>query len=161
VKKRVRRLDPRRRAATLRAQIARHDRLYYQRDRPEISDATYDELVEELRSIERAHPELVTPDSPTQRVGGAPATGFQRVRHSAPMLSLHSTSDPQEVAHFHAQLRALSPNLISSCNPSWMAFRSSWYTSKAGSRAPQRAGTERMGRTLRRMCVCYGPYLRA
>ncbi|HSL69570.1 MAG TPA: NAD-dependent DNA ligase LigA, partial [Longimicrobiales bacterium] len=88
------------RIAALRAEIARHDRLYYELDRPEISDAAYDRLTARLRQLERQHPELVTPESPTQRVAGAPSAVFRRVRHAAPMLSLESTSDPDVVSRF-------------------------------------------------------------
>ena len=73
-----------RRIARLRRDIRRHDRLYYVEARPEISDAAYDALVHELADLERRFPELVTPDSPTQRVAGAPA--FRPVEHRAAML---------------------------------------------------------------------------
>ena len=80
--------------ADLRREIATHDRRYYVEAKPVISDAAYDELYRELRELETAHPELVTPDSPTQRVGGAPSKGFQQVRHIAPMLSLEKIEPP-------------------------------------------------------------------
>ena len=67
----------------LRNELHRHDRLYYVEARPEIGDADYDALYRELDALERAHPESVTPDSPTQRVGGAPLTTFRQVRHAA------------------------------------------------------------------------------
>jgi len=72
----------------LREKIRRHEFLYYLADDPEISDAAFDKLMNRLKEIEAAHPELVTPDSPTVRVGGAPREGFQTVRHARPMLSL-------------------------------------------------------------------------
>ncbi len=74
------------RAEQLRAELRRHEHLYYVLDAPEITDAAYDALMNELKRIEAAHPELLTPDSPTQRVGGKPAEGFRKVRHSRPML---------------------------------------------------------------------------
>lgn len=77
-----------RRAATLREQINRHSHLYYVEARPAISDREFDELYRELQDLEARYPELVTPDSPTQRVGGEPAKGFRSVRHQVPMLSL-------------------------------------------------------------------------
>lgn len=80
--------DPRARLDSLRQQIEGHDRRYYVEARPTISDADYDALFRELREIEAAHPELVTPDSPTQRVGGKSSSGFAQVRHALPMLSL-------------------------------------------------------------------------
>jgi DNA ligase (NAD+) len=76
------------RIAELRAAITEHDRRYYVEARPTVSDAEYDALYRELKELEAAHPELVTPDSPTQRVGGKPSTGFRQVRHAVPMLSL-------------------------------------------------------------------------
>lgn len=90
----------RERAEALRAQIRRNDYLYYVLDRPEISDAAYDRLYAELASLERAHPELVTSDSPTQRVAGVPLPSFPEVRHLAPMLSLESTTDLDELPRF-------------------------------------------------------------
>ena len=74
------------RAARLRAEIARHNHAYYVLDNPTIPDAEYDRLFRELQALEQAHPELITSDSPTQRVGGAPLPQFEQVRHSAPML---------------------------------------------------------------------------
>ena len=72
----------------LRAELVRHEYLYYVKDEPEISDAEYDKLMNRLKELEAAHPELATPDSPTVRVGGAPREGFQTVSHARPMLSL-------------------------------------------------------------------------
>jgi DNA ligase (NAD+) len=80
--------DIRARLSSLRQEIEEHNRRYYDAARPTISDAEYDALFRELRELEAAHPELITPDSPTQRVGEKPATGFQQVRHAVPMLSL-------------------------------------------------------------------------
>jgi len=72
----------------LAAEIRRHDTLYYVEARPEISDYNYDQLYQELQDIESKHPELITPQSPTQRVAGKPSEGFKRVVHKVPMLSL-------------------------------------------------------------------------
>ncbi|HUN75370.1 MAG TPA: NAD-dependent DNA ligase LigA [Steroidobacteraceae bacterium] len=88
------------RVAELRRQIARHDRLYYELDSPEVSDAEYDRLMQELRTLERSHPELISPDSPTQRVGVAPSGKFPKVRHSVPMLSLANGLTPEDVTAF-------------------------------------------------------------
>ena len=82
------------RIAKLRREITEHDRLYYVEAKPTISDAAYDALYRELRELEAAHPELVTPDSPTQRVGGAPSKGFRQVRHALPMRSLEKIEPP-------------------------------------------------------------------
>ncbi|MHB8816882.1 MAG: NAD-dependent DNA ligase LigA [Steroidobacteraceae bacterium] len=93
------------RAAELRTQIAHHDRQYHELDRPEISDGDYDALVGELRALEREHPELITPDSPTQRVGAAPSGKFPKVRHAVPMLSLANGFTPEDVAGFLDRVR--------------------------------------------------------
>ena len=85
------------RAQQLRKEIAKHDRLYYERDDPEISDTEYDDLLRELREIEEANPELVTPDSPTQRVSGAPLEKFGHVTHAEPMLSLGNARNEDEL----------------------------------------------------------------
>ncbi|MGH9623985.1 MAG: NAD-dependent DNA ligase LigA, partial [Bryobacteraceae bacterium] len=81
--------------------------LYYVLDRPEISDAAFDRMIRELRDLETAHPELLTPDSPTQRVGGKPREGFVRVAHSSPMLSLDNALNEQELREFDTRVRAL------------------------------------------------------
>lgn len=88
---------PRARAEQLREQIARHRRKYFVDDAPEISDAEYDELERELRAIEAEHPELVTPDSSTLRVGGEPSDAFVNVRHRTPLLSLDNAYSEDEL----------------------------------------------------------------
>jgi DNA ligase (NAD+) len=92
--------EARARVEELRALIARHDYLYYVMDRPEISDAEYDELVRELGRLEQRFPELITPASPTQRVGGAPGALFAPVEHVEPMLSLDNAFSREELAAF-------------------------------------------------------------
>jgi DNA ligase (NAD+) len=93
----------------LRREIERHEHLYYVLDRPEISDSGYDALVGELRQLEALHPELVTPDSPTQRVGGKPREGFVKIRHSTPMLSLDNALNDGELRDFDRRVRELLP----------------------------------------------------
>ena len=88
---------PAARAAGLREEIGRHARLYYVEDRPELADAEYDALIRELISLEEAHPEIVTPDSPTQRVGGLPVGELPNVRHEIPLLSLENAYTPEEL----------------------------------------------------------------
>jgi DNA ligase (NAD+) len=100
-----------RRAAELRDELRRHEHLYYVLDAPEISDAQYDALMNELKGIEAAHPELLTPDSPTQRVGGKPAEGFKKVRHSRPMLSLDNAYNAEELAAWDARVHELAGSL--------------------------------------------------
>jgi DNA ligase (NAD+) len=85
------------RAEKLRSLIAHHDHRYYVLDDPEISDPEYDDLLRELQQLEGKHPELLTPDSPTQRVGGKPAEGFKQVEHPEPMLSLANARDEEEL----------------------------------------------------------------
>src|SRR6187402_2877603 len=76
------------RAARLRQELEEHNRRYYDEAAPTVSDAEYDALFRELRALEDEHPELITPDSPTRRVGGKATAGFKQVRHAVPMLSL-------------------------------------------------------------------------
>src|SRR5262249_12674016 len=100
------RKSPAARAAELRREIARHDHLYHVEGRPEISDAEYDALFQELKALESEHPDLVTPESPTQRVG-APlpeGEGFPTVAHSVPMLSIDSLFANEEVREFEARV---------------------------------------------------------
>lgn len=90
----------------LRAELRHHEHLYYVLDAPEITDAQYDALMQELRALEDAHPELVTPDSPTQRVGGRPKEGFAKVPHSRPMLSLDNAYSEGELREWDQRVRA-------------------------------------------------------
>jgi DNA ligase (NAD+) len=94
----------RERAAELRREIAHHDRRYYVLDDPEVSDERYDELFAELRRLEDENPELRTPDSPTQRVGGVPLDRFEQLRHREPMLSLGTVRSPEEFAAWETRL---------------------------------------------------------
>lgn len=105
-----------RRVAELRRDIGRHDRLYYQQARPEISDAEYDALRRELAELEARFPELVRPGSPTQRVAGTPAGPFRRVEHRVAMLSLDSVSRVEQVRAFEAQVRRGLPGV----DPGWV-----------------------------------------
>ncbi|MFH1115856.1 MAG: NAD-dependent DNA ligase LigA, partial [Pseudomonadota bacterium] len=89
----------------LRRQIRRHDHLYYVLDNPEISDSDYDGLYRQLEEIERAYPSLVTADSPTQRVGGAPLDKFNQAQHAEPMLSLSNVFDENELFEFDQRVR--------------------------------------------------------
>jgi len=94
-----------RRAAELRELINHHNYLYYVLDAPEIPDAEYDRLLRELQELERKYPELVTPDSPTQRVGAEPVKAFGEVRHEVPMLSLDNAFSDEELAEFDRRVR--------------------------------------------------------
>ena len=91
----------------LREQIRYHNRRYYVEDAPVISDAEYDALYSELEGLEAEHPELVTADSPTQRVGGEPLEGFEEVRHTVPMLSLSNARKTEELLEWDARVRRL------------------------------------------------------
>jgi DNA ligase (NAD+) len=101
----VKRADAERRLRRLRAEIRHHDYLYHVKDRPEIADDAYDALFAELKALEVAFPDLVTPDSPTQRVGGTVFDRFPTVPHTAPMLSLDSDRDEAAVRRFDDRLR--------------------------------------------------------
>ena len=97
------------RISALRREIGRHDRLYYEQAKPEISDREYDALYRELVDLERAHPELLTPDSPSQKVGGRPQGAFAQVRHLVPMQSLDNTYSAGEIGDFVERLQRLLP----------------------------------------------------
>lgn len=99
--------DPKGRIETLRREIDRHNYLYYVLNRPEIGDGQYDALMRELRDLEEQHPELVTPDSPTQRIGAEPAQGFAEVQHPVPMLSLSNAFDDAEFMAWHNRVAGL------------------------------------------------------
>ncbi|MHC5538071.1 NAD-dependent DNA ligase LigA [Singulisphaera rosea] len=94
-----------REVAELRAEIEAHNRLYYLDAAPIISDRDYDRLMERLQSLEAAHPELISPESPTQRVGGAPLAAFETVTHSVPMLSIDNTYNYDEIREWDARVR--------------------------------------------------------
>src|SRR5438445_12424095 len=94
----------------LREEIRKHDRLYYEEAAPIISDREYDRLYEELVDLETQFPDLVTLDSPTQRVGGKPLKAFEQVSHLIPMLSLDNTYSEEEVANFYKRITRLLPN---------------------------------------------------
>ncbi len=91
-------------AASLRQQLERANRAYYELDAPEISDEEYDRLFRRLQEIERDHPDLATPDSPTRRVGGAPAEYLPKVRHGVPMLSLDNAFTAEELRAWHERM---------------------------------------------------------
>ena len=97
------------RISLLRREIGRHDRLYYEQAKPEISDREYDALYRELVDLERAHPDLLTPDSPSQKVGGRPQGAFAQVRHLVPMQSLDNTYSAEEIGDFVERLQRLLP----------------------------------------------------
>jgi len=98
-------MTPAKRADALREEIRRHEELYYIEAAPELSDAAFDALMNELKAIETAHPELLTPDSPTQRVGGRPTEGFETVEHVQPMLSLDNAYDEVDLRAFDERVR--------------------------------------------------------
>jgi len=93
---------------SLREKIRHHEYLYYVLDQPEISDAEFDKLMKQLKDLESEHPDLLTPDSPTQRVGGKPREGFVKVAHSSPMLSLDNTYSEEELRGWERRVHELS-----------------------------------------------------
>ena len=90
---------------SLRQQIRQHDELYYQKQKPSISDAEYDKLFRELKALEEAHPELLTPDSPTQKVSGKVQKGFKKITHQTPLLSLDNVFDSEGLKQFDKRIR--------------------------------------------------------
>src|SRR4051812_11380327 len=95
--------DVNRELASLRSELHRHNRLYYVEATPEISDRAYDQLMERLQAIEAEHPELITADSPTQRVGGEPLDAFRTVHHVVPMLSIENTYSHGDIREWDAR----------------------------------------------------------
>jgi len=94
--------------AVLREKIRHHEHLYYVLDQPAISDAEFDDLMRELQRLEREHPDLIAPDSPTQRVGGKPKEGFPKVAHSRPMLSIDNVTSEEELREWDRRVHALA-----------------------------------------------------
>src|SRR5213594_1512547 len=113
--KREKAIDPAVRVEELREQIRRHERAYYVLDQPEVSDAEYDALFLELRRIEHERPDLLTSDSPTQRVGGEATGQFAKVRHRSPMLSLQNAFDEAEIRAFDKRVRAAVGDKVAYC----------------------------------------------
>src|SRR5688572_21534258 len=98
---------PAQRIKQLRDEINHHNHLYYAEARPQITDREFDKLLVELIELEREHPELITPDSPTQRVGGDVQTELKPVRHAVPMMSIDNTYNEDEVRAFDERVRKL------------------------------------------------------
>ena len=103
------RSTPAHQIATLRDELRHHEHLYYVLDAPVLTDAQYDERMNRLKALEAEHPDLLTPDSPTQRVGGKPANGFSKVPHSRPMLSLDNAYNPDDLRAWDTRVRAALP----------------------------------------------------
>src|SRR6201993_2522963 len=100
--------DVEKKIETLREKIRHHEYLYYVLDNPEISDQDFDRLMQQLKDLETENPSLITPDSPTQRVGGKTREGFVKVRHSSPMLSLDNTYSEEELRGWERRVHELS-----------------------------------------------------
>src|SRR6185503_3042843 len=98
------------RISELRAEIAKHNRRYYEEAAPTISDREYDALYRELIDLEKQFPKLATPDSPTQQIGDKPLKAFAQITHRVPMLSLDNTYSEEEVTDFYRRLERLLPN---------------------------------------------------
>src|SRR6266446_3220962 len=113
------RADAAQRITDLREQIHHHDYLYYVEARPEVSDAEYDALMRELRELEASFPDLVTADSPTQRIAGTPTDIFKPVEHHAAMLSLDNATSPDDLREFEARIGRALPGATFSyvCEP--------------------------------------------
>src|SRR5436853_4258423 len=113
--KRKKAIDPAVRVEELREQIRRHEHAYYVLDQPDVSDAEYDALFLELRRIEDERPDLLTADSPTQRVSGEASDQFAKVRHRSPMLSLQNAFDESEIRGFDKRVRAAVGDKVIYC----------------------------------------------
>src|ERR1700731_4444783 len=100
--------DVEQKIGALREKIRYHEHLYYALDNPEISDTAFGQLMQQLQQLEAEHPTLITPDSPTQRVGGRPREGFVKVRHSSPMLSLDNTYNEEELRAWERRVHELT-----------------------------------------------------
>jgi DNA ligase (NAD+) len=100
--------DPEKKIDSLREKIRHHEYLYYVLDNPELSDLDFDKLMQQLKALEAEHPSFITPDSPTQRVGGKPREGFVKVAHSSPMLSLDNTYNEDELRDWERRVHELS-----------------------------------------------------
>src|SRR5499433_3631547 len=100
--------DVEKKIESLREKIRHHEYLYYVLDQPTISDQEFDQLMRQLKDLEAEHPDLIMPDSPTQRVGGKPREGFVKVRHSSPMLSLDNTYSEEELRGWERRVHELS-----------------------------------------------------
>ena len=141
--------DDRARAEQLRREIDNHNYRYYVLDDPQVSDAQYDRLMRELIELETAHPELITPDSPTQRVGAAPLTEFGTVKHAVPMLSIENALEEGEfrkwVERTYKSLETQKVELLSSRNST--AWRCRCCTATACWLPVRRAATARPART--------------
>ena len=98
------------RLQTLRGELNRHNHLYFVLDTPEISDGQYDELMRELLWIENRYPQIITPDSPTQRVGAEPIDGFEQVQHPVVLLSLGNAFEDTEFMAWHSRVSKLLEN---------------------------------------------------
>src|SRR4051812_21499762 len=98
-------MDPVARLTSLREEIRHHEERYYVHNDPEIADDTFDALLKELEALEREHPDLITPDSPTQRVAGRPVEGFETAEHMMPMLSLDNAYSEAELRAFDERVR--------------------------------------------------------
>ena len=98
-------MDAKKKTEQLREQIRHHDTAYYTNAAPEISDFDYDALMRDLEELEKKHPGLITPDSPTQRVGGAPLKEFKNVTHKTPMMSISNTYNEDELREFDERIR--------------------------------------------------------
>jgi DNA ligase (NAD+) len=143
-------------AERLREKIRHHEYCYYVLDAPEISDAEFDKLMRRLQELEAARPELVTPDSPTQRVGGQPREGFLTVRHRRPLMSLENAMNLDELREFDRRARAQRPQEIDYvCEHKFdgFAFRWSMRTvptprGDAGRRQPGKRNPQRQNHPL-------------
>ena len=117
--------DTEKKIEALRDQIRHHEYRYFVLDDPEISDANFDQVMNQLKKLEAEHPALITPDSPTQRVGGKPREGVVKAAHSSPMLSLDNTYNVDDLRNWERRVHELSgrKDIDYVCELSWTACR--------------------------------------
>ena len=155
-------MDPVQRLQELRTEIRRHEELYYIHNVPEISDEAFDRLLHELEALEAEYPDLVTPDSPTQRVAGRPIEGFATVEHLQPMLSLDNAYNEEELRAFDERVRKgagvgeaaiayVAELKIDGLSIALTTRTDAW----CGER---REATASMAKTSRRTCAPFGPF---
>ncbi len=138
--------------AALKKLLSHHDALYHQKDAPEIADADYDALKRRLDEIESAFPSLVTPDSPTQKVGAAPLKEFSKVRHAVPMLSLSNAFSDEDVVDFYDRVKKflnISGTVEILAEPRSTGCRAACALKRASSCRPPRVAMARRGKTSR------------
>ena len=141
------------------AQINYHNQKYYVEDAPEIDDYEYDMLYRQLQQLENDHPEWIQPDSPTQRVGGAPLNTFEKVEHEVPMESLHDSFSEEELMDFDRRVREVVSDPVYIVEPKFEGYPFPWSIATASLCAVPPAGAAWLERAALQICGRFGPCL--